>query len=154
MKKVDRRKFCALALAASPVLLLPPAYAQQAEYDGTWSQDPTWDILKTTRLTTDARGMVHAEVPPKVQALSGQQMSVSGFILPIEASPKFQHFILSRYSPQCPFCPSGTPSEMIEVMSKKPAQAGNYMVFIQGKFGVQNKVEDGLFFRIDDAEFE
>lgn len=153
MKKlIYRREFLTLVLAASTGALVRPVPAQQQPYDGTWSQDPAWDLLRTTRLTTDARGMVHAAVPPKVKALTGHDFTVSGFILPIEASLKFQHFILSRYSPQCPFCPSGAPNEVIEINSKKPVQANNYMVFLKGRFSVQNNVEQGLFFRMDDAE--
>jgi len=148
-QSVDRRAFCTLALAAA--VWGSRARAQQQAYDGTWSQDPTWDLLRTTRLTTDARGMVHATVPPKVEALAGKPMTVSGFILPIEATPQFKHFILSRYSPQCPFCPAGAPNEVIEVYSKTLMQAGDYMVFLTGNFAVQNNVEAGLFFRLDAA---
>ena len=147
---LDRRSFCTLALAASAIWV-PGIKAQQRAYDGTWSQDPVWDLLKTTRLTTDLKGMVHASVPPKVQALAGKPMTVSGFILPTEATPRFNHFILSRYSPQCPFCPSGAPNEVIEVYSKTLMQAGNYMVFLTGSFAVQNNLEAGLFFRLDAA---
>ena len=150
-ERVDRRRFCTLALALASAASVSGVRAQQQPYDGTWSQDPVWDVLRTARLTTDARGMVHADVPPKVVALAGKPMTVSGFILPVEATRQFTHFILTRYSPQCPFCPSGAPNEVIEVVSKTPMQAGNFMIFLTGRFSVQNKVEEGLFFRLDGA---
>lgn len=55
-------------------------------------------------------------------ALAGKPMTVLGFILPVEATRQFTPFILTRHSPQGPFCPSGAP-----------------------------KVEEGLSFRLDGA---
>jgi hypothetical protein len=149
----SRRKLCCALPAAATVLSLDRALAQPIDQpdDGTWSKDPTWDILRRTRLTTDARGMVNAQIAPEVKALVGRQLVISGFILPIETTMSFRHFILSRYSPECPFCPAGAPNEVIEVFSTVDTGPTNYMAFYQGRFSVQNKVEEGLFYRLENA---
>lgn len=151
--QVRRRLCCALPAAA--VLLASGTrrtFAQQPVDDGTWSTDKTWDVLKKTRLTTDPRGMVHAQIAPEVHALAGKQMVISGFIMPTETTMTFRHFILSRYSPECPFCPAGAPNEVIEVFSTIDMSAANHMVFLEGRFHVQNKVEEGLFYRMENVK--
>lgn len=149
----SRRQVCrALSASALASTVAARVLAQQEPVDdGTWSTDPTWLILKKTRLTTDPRGMVHAQIAGEVNALAGKPIVISGFILPVETSMSFKHFILSRYSPDCPFCPAGAPNEVIEVFSTKAMQASNHMVFLRGRFGVQNKVEEGLFYRMENT---
>jgi hypothetical protein len=148
----SRRRFCVTAAFAGVGCYMDAA-AQEESFpdDGTWSKHPVWRTLKTTKLTTDARGMVHAEIPTAVHELAGRSLVVSGFILPLSAQAQSTHFILSRYSPECSFCPGGAPNEVIEVFASKPMRAASHMVFLRGRFAVQNKVEDGLFFRLEQA---
>ena len=49
-------------------------------------------MTEPTRLTTDARGMVHAQIAAEVTALAGKEVVISGFILPIEATLTFKPF--------------------------------------------------------------
>ena len=149
----SRRQLCqALPAATLLTTMAGRALAQQEPADdGTWSTDPIWKVLKKTRLTTDPRGMVHAQIATEVQALAGKPMVISGFILPIETSMSFKHFILSRYSPDCPFCPAGAPNEVIEVFSATAMGPASHMVFLQGHFSVQNNVEEGLFYRMENT---
>ena len=58
--------------------------------------------------------------PMKVKALVGKEVTISGFILPLESTEKFKHFILSKRTPTCPFCPPGEPNEIVDVMLDKP----------------------------------
>ena len=149
----SRRQLCH-ALPAAALLTTAAGRAlavQEPVDDGTWSTDPIWNVLKKTRLTTDPRGMVHAQIAAEVSALVGKPMTLSGFILPIETSMSFKHFILSRYSPECPFCPAGAPNEVIEVFSTVAMRPANHMVFLSGHFSVQNNVEEGLFYRMENT---
>ena len=152
MSSWSRRSFC-LSAALASFGGWHCAFAQEESFpdDGTWSTHPVWRTLKTTKLTTDARGMVHAEIPSAVKELAGRSLVISGFILPLSAQSESKHFILSRYSPECSFCPSGAPNEVIEVFSTKPMRAATYMVFLKGRFAVQDNVEEGLFFRLEQA---
>lgn len=157
MTDVSRRRFCMrMGAAVFSAGLGRRVQAQTPDesswkQDGTWSADPLWRVLKTAHLTTDASGMVQARMSKEVLALSGKELSISGFILPIEAAVQSRHFILSRFSPECSFCPVGAPNEVIEVFSTKPMRAANYLVFLKGRFSVQNNIENGLFFRMDDT---
>jgi hypothetical protein len=151
MSLLSRRSACRLLAAGAAIAAAGPALSAQPVDDGTWSTHPTWLTLKKTRLTTDDRGMVHAAIAPEVMGLAGKTLLISGFILPIEAAASSKHFILSRYSPECPFCPAGAPNEVIEIFSNTAIAGTSTMVFLQGRFAVQNDVEKGLFYRMDHA---
>ena len=139
-------------LALGGAFAVAAAHAAGAEpvNDGTWSDQALWPVLKKTRLTTDANGLIRAAFAPEVTALANKPMTISGFILPIEAT-SHKHYILSRYSPECPFCPSGGPTEVIEVFLNKPLGPTSAMVTIKGVFSTQNNMEAGLFYRMKDA---
>jgi len=137
----------ALGLAGAALLATGSAYAEPVD-DGTWSKHPLWPTLKKTRLAADQNGMVRAAFTPEVSSLSGKAMTISGFILPIEASKRYNHFILSRYSPECPFCPSGGPTEVIEVFTDKAVGPTPALVTMRGTFSVQDNMEAGLFYRM------
>lgn len=152
MSRMNRRRFClSAALATAGFCMSASAQEENFPDDGTWSKHPIWRTLKTTKLTTDARGMVHAEIPPAVRELAGRSLVVSGFILPLNTQTQSTHFVLSRYSPECSFCPVGAPNEVIEVFSLEPMRAATHLVFLRGQFAIQNNVEEGLFFRLERA---
>ena len=69
------------------------------------SNDPMWKTLATTKIHSDyAKGLFSATYPDEVKALVGKEITISGFMLPLESSEKFKHFILSKRTPTCPFC--------------------------------------------------
>ena len=108
-----------------------------------------WVTLATTRIHEDeARGLYTATHSDAVRALIGQTVTLSGFIMPLETTETFRHFILTRYTPVCPFCPPGAPNEVVEVWSSQPISATNDLVHISGKFSLTNDGEKGLFFQM------
>jgi len=112
--------------------------------------DALWRVLHTTKVSEDSRtGFYMAVHPPQVRALNGKTLAVSGFMMPIEQAPETRHFLLSRYTPVCFFCPPGEPNEVIEVRTRKPLKAGYDLVKVTGVFGLADNGEKGLFFRLD-----
>lgn len=152
-RTVSRRSFCVQATglwgaAGGATLVAAPVFAQVQ--DGTWSDHALWPVLKKSKLAIDANGLVKAAFAPEVTALGGKPMTITGFILPIAANSR-THYILSRYSPECPFCPSGGPNEVIEVFLKKPLGLTSAMVTMHGMFSMQPDMDAGLFYRMKDA---
>lgn len=116
------------------------------------AHDGLWVTLATTRIHEDeARGLYSATHPEAVRALIGQNVTLSGFIMPLETTEHFRHFILTRYTPVCPFCPPGAPNEVVEVWSSDPIVATNDLVRISGQFSLTNDGEKGLFFQLRSA---
>lgn len=112
-----------------------------------------WDALLKTIVTFDEEtGAYSAVFPDDVKKLEGQILRVSGFILPLESSEKFTHFLLSKRTPTCAFCPPGGPSEIIEVYTKAPIEWDDGLVIIEGKFGFTNNQDLGVFFQLTSAE--
>ncbi len=117
------------------------------------SASALWSVLKRTRIhEDDRRGLFTAAFPLMVRALAGQTVAVSGFMLPLEPGRFTDHFLLSRYTPVCFFCPPGAPNEVIEVRSDESISVGPGEYEFTGRFGLQDDGQAGLFFRLDQAE--
>ncbi|MDB5429604.1 MAG: hypothetical protein JWP35_720 [Caulobacter sp.] len=114
--------------------------------------DPLWAVLRTTKISEDVRrGIFTAHNPAAVQALAGKTITISGYMMPLESQPRTTHFLLSKYTPVCFFCPPGEPNEVIEVHTVKPLKAGYDKVTVTGRFALQNDGEKGLFFVLNQA---
>ena len=130
-----------------------PAAERRAQAALPRSGDPVWTLLGSTAVTEDrAHGVFAARFPPAVAALGGRTLTVSGFMLPLEAGGETNHFLLSRNTPVCPFCPPGRPNEVIEVRSSGPVYPDTGEVAVTGRFSLQHDASAGLFFRLDDAD--
>jgi hypothetical protein len=116
------------------------------------SKDPVWKTLGATVIKVDEKKGLYSAVPPaSVKALSGHMMTVTGFMLPLESTEKFTHFLLSKRTPTCPFCPPGEPNEVIDVHTAKPVAYTEDAVTVKGAFTLMNDREMGLFFKLSDA---
>lgn len=111
-----------------------------------------WATLRQTKIGVDeARGLFTATHPPSVKALTGKSVTLAGFIMPLDAATSGTHFLLSKYTPVCAFCPPGEPNEVVEVRTAKPIAFVQKLVTVTGMFGLQNKGENGLFFQMSGA---
>lgn len=97
-------------------------------------------------------GMYGIHYTPEISAMEGKQVTLDGFVVPLEATDKFSHFLLSVRAPSCPYCPPAAPNEMAEVFSKTPITWSEQSVSIRGtlKLG-KEKNSDGIFFQLTDA---
>ena len=101
---------------APPMIVSQPADERAAQDLLPMSQDPLWSVLAKTKILIDEQqGLYDAEFPEDVKHLDGQPVTVTGFMLPLEASDEFRHFLLSKRTPTCPFCPPGEPNEIVDV---------------------------------------
>jgi hypothetical protein len=103
------------------------------------SQDPLWAVLGKTKVIYDNENYkILANYPDEVKALAGQELTVSGFVLPLEETEKFKHFILSKRTPTCAFCSPGEPNEVIEVWLDKPIKWSEDLVKVKGTLYLVN----------------
>lgn len=151
-----RKLIAAAALALAPLV---PVAAQVQEAGERSAQarlpqgrSPLWATLRTTRIVEDdARGLFTASHPPAVRALVGKSVSLPGFIMPLDAQTRGTHFLLSKYTPVCAFCPPGEPNEVVEVHLARPIAFSDKLVTVTGTFGLENNGENGLFFQVNGA---
>ena len=132
-----------------------PATAQQAPGERAaqarlpQARTPLWATLRTTKIRVDdARGLFTAIHPPAVKALVGKTVTLAGFVMPLDAATRGNHFLLSKYTPVCAFCPPGEPNEVVEVRAAQPIVFSARMVSVTGRFALENNGDNGLFFQM------
>ena len=71
--------------------------------------------------------------------------------MPLDASTHGNHFLLSKYTPVCAFCPPGEPNEVVEVTTARPIAYTPKLVNVTGTFALENNGDNGLFFKMAGA---
>ncbi len=133
-------------------ITLQPTDERSAQDALPKAKDALWDTLyKTSVKVDDKTGTYSATFPDEVKKLNGQTVKISGFMLPLENSEKFTHFLLSKRTPTCFFCPPGAPNEIIEVYTTKPTEWIEDLVTYEGKFKLMENKEMGVFFKMSEA---
>ena len=144
----------ALALAAL-VMLCGFQFHSLVPQDGAapdHPDDPRWIEFRGVKVTPDkARGVMTAQFPPELAAIDGREMDIGGYILPLEANTKSAHFILTRRSTGCPFCPPNEANEALEVHLKTPVQYEQRQFYVKGRLKLVRTSNQGLFFQLVDA---
>jgi hypothetical protein len=116
-------------------------------------KDALWTKLAACKVDySDKNGTFSIAVTPEVKALDGTQVSVRGFILPMDGSDRTKHFLVSRNTPVCLYCPPGQPNEVVEVTSPRAVEWNDKAVTVSGKLRLINNEEQALFFKIETAE--
>ncbi len=138
------------ASASAP--LTQPANERAEQKTLPTSRAPLWTMLRRAQVSQDdRRGVFAIAYPPEVKALNGRAVTVSGFMLPLDTSTSSTHFLLSRYTPVCFFCPPGQPNEVVEVTSARGVPITDRMLTVTGRMALENKGDKGLFFQIQQA---
>lgn len=151
MRSVRALIFVSLLLALS-AFSSQPLDERKAQSILPMSDHPLWQTLGKTKIHADQKkGLYSASVPAEVKALSGKEITIKGFMLPLESTEKFRHFLLSKRTPTCPFCPPGEPNEIIDVHTDKPVAWTENSITLRGKFTLMNDREMGLFFKLSNA---
>jgi hypothetical protein len=117
------------------------------------SHDEMWAVFAKCKVHNDKKTFTYSiDLTPEVKEMDGKIFTISGFMLPLEPKEKFTHYLLSKRTPTCPFCPPGEPNEIVEVFSKKPVSWDEGIVVVTGTMKLTNNAENGLFFQMKDAE--
>jgi len=115
--------------------------------------DALWSKLVGCEVSYDDKSGVYGiSLTPEVKALDGKTVTVRGFVLPMDGSDRTRHFLVSRNTPVCMFCPPGQPNEVIEVRSPHAVDWTDKIVTVTGRFHLINDKEKALFFRMEDAK--
>ena len=114
--------------------------------------DPRWIEFRGVKVVADrAKGVMVAQFPPELAAIDGRELDIGGYILPLEANTKSAHFILTRRSTGCPFCPPNEANEALEVHLRQPVQYEQRQFFVKGRLKLVRTSNQGLFFQLVDA---
>ena len=115
------------------------------------SDDQIWKNFAKCKISMDKDLIARISYIPSVKTMNGKNVTISGFMLPLEPKDKFSHFLLSKNAPTCAFCPPGGLNEVVEVFSSKPMAWKENMVTLSGTLILVNDGKKGVFFQMKDA---
>ena len=145
-----RALFCCAVMLALCAFDAAPALTYNPQH--YVNNDPQWDRFNETSITSDRkRGEYIATFPATIKAQDNKPFTISGFILPLEASAQSRHFVVVRRNTGCPFCPPNAPTEALEVMSLAPVKYTGEEISVTGTLELISSSADGLFFKLRDA---
>jgi len=133
------------------------AQAPQPPHDPQTSMLPDakgavpWSLLSKTAIRR-VDGKLGPDFPGALKPLHGKAVKVQGYILPLEAGQMHRRFLLSAWSPSCPFCLTAGPEAMVEVQAKSAVKYSLEPVVVQGRLELLPNDPAGMFYRLVDAE--
>ncbi len=110
----------------------------------------SWKLLSQVTAKAEKKKLVPT-FPAAVQALDRKTVKVQGFMTPLEAGDKQQHFLLSSVPTSCSFCVPAGPEGMVEVRTKKPVRYTLEPVVVEGTLAVLTDDPYGLYYRVEDG---
>lgn len=126
-----------------------PADERAAQATLPKSQSPVWAKFLHSKVGYNSkRGLYSIKVSDDVQVLAGQAITVNGWVLPLDGSDHTKHFLLTRNTPVCLFCPPGEPNEVVEVVSPRAIPWTDKIVSVTGPLSLVNNGEKGIFFKV------
>ena len=113
------------------------------------------DLFKEAQVAiNEGNGSMTAQFTDPIRQLSGQPVTIGGFVMPLDSRARFTHFVLTRRNSSCPFCPPNLPTEAIEVFSAQPLEYGPDEYAVNGHFQIIQESSEGLFYRITAASVQ
>ena len=109
-----------------------------------------WSLLSATTIKM-TNGKLGPAFSPTLQHLNGQTVKLQGYILPLEAGQTHRYFLLSAWSPTCPFCLSAGPEAMVEVRAKTAVKYSMDAVVVEGRLLLLENDPGGMFYRLVEA---
>lgn len=109
-----------------------------------------WSLLSATSIKM-ANGKLGPAFPAGLKPLNGQTVKLQGYILPLEAGQTHSYFLLSAWSPTCPFCLSAGPEAMVEVRAKNAVRYSMDPVVVEGRLMLLDSDPGGMFYRLVEA---
>lgn len=157
------RSLAGLALMVFSLWALSPAHAQTAApgavaapHDPSKSMLPDargavpWSLLTTATIRMN-KGKLGPAFPEALRPLDGKTVKLQGYILPIEAGQTHRYFLLSAWSPTCPFCQTAGPEAVVEVRARSAVKYSMEPVVVEGRLMLLENDPSGVFYRLLDA---
>lgn len=111
----------------------------------------SWDTLAQVKSRTEGKRVI-PDFAPAVRALDKQDVRLQGFMMPLVAGERHDHFLLTMRPPHCPFCLSLGPEFIIEVRARSPIRHTYEPIVVSGRFAVLSDDPFGLYYRLTGAQ--
>jgi len=130
--------------------------AVTAPHDPTKSMLPDargavpWSLLSAATIKMN-KGKLGPAFPEALRPFNGKTVKLQGYILPIEAGQTHSYFLLSAWSPTCPFCQTAGPEAMVEVRARTAVKYSIEPVVVEGRLLLLENDPSGVFYRLIEA---
>lgn len=91
------------------------------------------------------------QAPAELLTLKNQEVTLYGFMFPIEPSEKHQQFLLLSHSASCPFHQLLGQGNVVEVTAQQPIKYQRAPVLIKGHFIIDDTIGADIQYRLHDA---
>jgi hypothetical protein len=150
----------AIALATAPAAHAAPPGAPAAgmptanEYSAQVLQERegvvSWKTLAGVEMIQQGIALV-PKFSADVAALDRQDVTIQGFMIPIEVGATQKRFFISGVPPECPFCLPAGPEALVEVQAKSGVKPASQPIVLSGRFELVKDAGEGLLYRLTDA---
>ena len=157
-----------VALAAAMLLMVADPAAPQSPSTGNRGMalpiDPqllndlpevkgvvSWKLLGQVKTAQVGQRFV-PEFAAEIRKLDQQDVKLQGYMMPIAAGEKHDHFLLTMRPADCPFCLSVGPEYIVEVKAKTSIKHTYEPVVLAGRLNVLRDDPYGLYYRLTDAQ--
>lgn len=90
----------------------------------------------------------------EIRALEGKEVTIKGYIIPVEGYKSHKEFIFSAFPyNMCFFCGGAGPETVMEVFAKEPVKYTAEAVTLRGKLELNATDINRLMYALNDAEF-
>ena len=120
-------------------------------------QTDTWKTLSKISYKKEFDEMMGFKVDKpvfseEVLALGGKEVTLKGYIIPIEGYKSHKEFIFSAFPyASCFFCGAAGPETIMEIVAKEPIKYTDEPIIIKGKLTLNSKDINKLMYRLSDV---
>jgi hypothetical protein len=111
----------------------------------------SWKLLGQVKTAQVGQRFV-PEFAAEIRKLDQQDVKLQGYMMPIAAGEKHDHFLLTMRPADCPFCLSVGPEYIVEVKAKTSIKHTYEPVVLAGRLNVLRDDPYGLYYRLTDAQ--
>lgn len=134
---------CALAAIAASM----PVYAQSIK-----GGEIQWEQL--AKATAKARnGTIEVTYPAVLLPYNGKHVTITGFMVPLEAKALQSRYLLTQKPQDCEFCLEGGPTSYIDVHGS-PLKFSQQPMTLIGRLELLQKDPHGIYYRLMEAKLD
>lgn len=132
-----------------------------ALFSGVSAQtDPVWQVLASVKFEEPSQNYRSMDLPapifnPEIESLDGQEVTLDGYIYPLEGTRASKHFVLSALPIEsCYFCGGGGPETVVEIYAAEPVPYSKDKIYLKGNFKLNKEDPLGVIYSVVDATLE
>lgn len=118
-----------------------------------------WDVFAKTTETevciADEEGFDYCLIKPgyseDINQYNGKEVTLMGFMFPLEQSEKQKNFLIGPYPLSCPFHYHIGPSQVVEVIADEPIKFSYDPVTVKGILKIRFNEETNMFYYLENA---